>query len=76
VQLIKEIFGDDDTNINVSFKVKLREMKLLSRKNENLLIDSICESMICKNPFFANSDFNRFITILRYNTKEPQLAVD
>ncbi|MGD8442458.1 MAG: hypothetical protein PVI94_03110, partial [Desulfobacterales bacterium] len=43
----------DDTNIDESFTVKLREMKLLSRKNEISLIDSIWESNICKNPFFA-----------------------
>jgi len=29
--------------------MKLRGMKILSRKNENSLIDSTWESMICKN---------------------------
>jgi len=29
--------------------MKLRGMKILSRKNENSQVDSIWESMICKN---------------------------
>jgi hypothetical protein len=29
--------------------MKLRGMKLLSRKNKNSLIDSMWESMVCKN---------------------------
>ena len=31
-------------------------MKLLSSKNEKPMIGSIFESIICKNPFFANKD--------------------